>query len=322
MTTPFEAGGMLRDDALLDALGRGELPDEARDDSTARLLFGWRADLVTAMPASSEPPTVEMPLWFGPGAGFEVAEHGLNGSRALNGSSALNGSNRLNGGAPRGPRSRRLRRKNIVLAVAVTVVGIGSAGGVAAAGTAQPGDPLWPLVRVVYAERAESLEAREDARLALSEARRAAGAHESQRAQEYLQIALKRTDKVRSKDGRAELNAEARRLQEEIAEIDDDPSPEPSTRRPEQRPAEQQPSPTPPLSPVPEPSPTPEPSPSEPPSEPPPSSDPPPAPETSPQGSGDVAPAGVATGARLPVGVLRPDDLPPGSAHAQGLTGR
>jgi len=262
----LQAGGVLSDDALLDALARGELPAGSRGDSTARLLLGWRSDLVTALPPAAEPPTVQMPLWFGPGNAAQRGE-------------------RPNGRVPAGrPPRRRLRRKNVLLAVAVTVVGIGSAGSVAAAGGAEPGDPLWPITRVVNPDRAESLEAREDARQALSEVRRAAGARESGRAQEYLRIAREQADKVRSEDGRAELDAEARRLQDEIEGSSSGPSTSPDG------PPAEQPSPTPPASPTPEPSPTPELSPSGPPSEPPASSGPT-GQDVDPEQSPEVAPA-------------------------------
>jgi uncharacterized membrane protein YgcG len=125
---PVDLGAVARDDALLDALGRGAEHPPA--DEFAAMLATWRADLTAdedvADPAPARKPT----------------------------------------------RARRGRLARIVLAAAAAVLALAGTATVAA-GRAEPGSPLWPITNLVYADRADSLVAAQDARHALAQAREA-----------------------------------------------------------------------------------------------------------------------------------------------------
>jgi len=130
---------LARDDALLDALGRGE-PAPA-DDEVAGLLAAWRSEL--------DPPTerttvrTAVPLAIPPFTAPAI-------ERA----------------------TRRWRPGRMLVAAAAALVGL--AGGLTvAAGSAGPDSPLWPITRVVYPERAESRLAQAQAESAIERARTA-----------------------------------------------------------------------------------------------------------------------------------------------------
>jgi len=130
---------LARDDALLDALGRGE-PAPA-DDAVAGLLAAWRSEL--------DPPTerttvrTAVPLAIPP-------LHAPATERA----------------------TRRWRPSRVLVAAAAALIGL--AGGLTvAAGSAGPDSPLWPITRVVYPERAESRVAQAQAESAIDRARTA-----------------------------------------------------------------------------------------------------------------------------------------------------
>jgi len=117
-------------------------------------------------------------------------------------------------------RSRRWRRasRRLVVGALATVLGLASAGGVtAAAAEADPGSALWPVTRVVYSERAESLQARRDAELALAKAREAAAQQQRASAARYLDLAVRHTRKVRAGDGAVGLRQQAEAMRQRIA---------------------------------------------------------------------------------------------------------
>lgn len=129
---------LTRDDLLLDALGAGE-PIDDDDDLLLLALATWRSDLDTGL--TDDPVPAVAPV------SVAVIHR---------------------------PRSRRTRRLALVAAV---VLAFG--GGVAAgAATAEPGSPLWPITRVVYTDRAQTItttaarKALDEAQTAVSEGRR------------------------------------------------------------------------------------------------------------------------------------------------------
>jgi hypothetical protein len=127
-----------RDDTLLDALGQGDAGPEG--DSVAMMLAAWRGDLATDLPTvrrvAVAPPVVARPA--------VVA----------------------------GRRSPRLSRTLAGVAAAVVVVAGSVTVGAANAG---PDSPLWPITRIVFEERADSLLAQHDAQRAIERARNAIG---------------------------------------------------------------------------------------------------------------------------------------------------
>lgn len=96
-------------------------------------------------------------------------------------------------------RSRRRRLDRVVAAAAAVaaVLAAGSAGSVTAASTARPGDTLWPISRVIYADRARSIEASEDAHTALAQAREAAARGDTETTRRHLQRAREKLHEVR-----------------------------------------------------------------------------------------------------------------------------
>jgi hypothetical protein len=161
VNSPIDADAVLRDDALLDALGRGELPADFAGDPTARLLFAWQGDLHE--PAPALPLARSTALWL----------------------------------------SRR-----VTVAAAIGVFAAGSLGSVAAAAIAEPGDALWPITKVVYTERAESIEARDEAYLTLRQARVAIAEHRPDQARRLCDEARRKAGEVRENDDRAAITDE------------------------------------------------------------------------------------------------------------------
>lgn len=90
------------------------------------------------------------------------------------------------------------RRMSVAAAVGVTTAV--SLGSLAAAGMAEPGSPLWAITKVVYTDRAESIQAREDARDALQKARDAAAEHQAALARRLLAEAQREAEEIRPDD--------------------------------------------------------------------------------------------------------------------------
>ncbi|WP_157018335.1 hypothetical protein [Cryptosporangium arvum] len=241
---------ILRDDALLDALGRGELPATYRADVTARLLTTWRDDLDEGLPplrsAEAEAPvllapardddtevfrspwgdsgddTAQLPRLFSDGvsdpdridesvrsafvaAGYARPTEQLPPVRPSEAATEQfqPSFDRLPPAVEekpvttlgeRRPRRRRFDRVVVATAAVAAVLAAGSAGSVAAAATAHPGDKLWPISRVVYAERARSIEASEEAHASLQKAREALERGDTGAAQRYYDEAQQKLD--------------------------------------------------------------------------------------------------------------------------------
>jgi hypothetical protein len=150
-----EFSAIAADDALLDALGRGE--PAPGDDKLAGLMATWRADLDEG-PAEFDPAAIVARLADEPAL---VSGADLSGE----GPSDLSGDGPSGNGAkpvrtavpvpPVRPRrwrpGRRAGRYLSGVAAALVLV----AGLAVGAGTAGPESPLWPIARVLYPERAE-----------------------------------------------------------------------------------------------------------------------------------------------------------------------
>ncbi|MBC6446282.1 anti-sigma-D factor RsdA [Actinokineospora xionganensis] len=165
------------DDAFLDALGaaiRGETPDETsvRDDELAALLSSWRDD-VDAEPIRELVDTK-----------YAVAT--VIAAKA---------------------RSRRRPRLLVPFAAAAAVLAIAFTGAGLAAKDAQPGDTLWGLTRVLYADHARSVEAAVSVRQDLNIAQTALAEGKLAEAKDKLDEAQKGLPSVSSEDGQADLAA-------------------------------------------------------------------------------------------------------------------
>jgi hypothetical protein len=137
------------DTLLLDTLGRGE--PASTDDRVASLLAAWREDLTADLAA------VESQQAAGLQVARPVAAEAGDAGR-------------------RGGRTHRVGRRVLGAAAAVLVAGGGLAVG---AGHATPGNPLWPITRVMYPEHADDAAAEH----AVAQARQAAveGRHDDAR---------------------------------------------------------------------------------------------------------------------------------------------
>ncbi|MFG1926201.1 hypothetical protein [Cryptosporangium sp. NPDC048952] len=231
---------ILRDDALLDALGRGELPATYRADVTARLLTTWRDDLDEGLPPLrlAEAPTsmllapareddtdvlplfddtAQLPAFADPdridesvrsafvAAGYARPTEQLPPVRPSEAATEQfqPSFDRLPPAGDEKPvadlgrrrvRRRRFDRVVVATAAVAAVLAAGSAGSVAAAATAHPGDKLWPISRVIYAERARSIEASQEAHTSLQKAREALDRGDTDAAQRYYDEAQQKMD--------------------------------------------------------------------------------------------------------------------------------
>jgi hypothetical protein len=108
--------------------------------------------------------------------------------------------------------------RSVAAGAIASAIGLASVGGVAAAATqAGPGSALFPITRVVAADRAESRQAAQRARLALDEAAAAADADERDQAAAHLEAAEQVAGRVRRDDGAGELRDRAAELRRRLA---------------------------------------------------------------------------------------------------------
>ncbi|MFC0505563.1 anti-sigma-D factor RsdA [Micromonospora costi] len=231
---------VLRDDRLLDALGRGGPPpaDHPVDDPLAPLLGGWQSDVETrarqieaaicrpesaaAVPAGTSPSADAAPA-DGPPHPPGAAPAGTTApadtaapagttapaaTRAARRPAAQVGAARRGPGTAGGGSATGRRRRRVVAGAAVALAGV--AGGLwLGAAHAEPGGALWPVTRLVHADRAESLQTRWEIGRMLDQARRdlAEGRHDAARDQ------LERAAALLSRVGD---DATAARLRDEI----------------------------------------------------------------------------------------------------------
>jgi hypothetical protein len=180
------------DDEFLDALGAAE-PDADRqfaDDRLAALLLSWRHDV------DAEP--------IGELVDPKLAVVTVHAARI---------------------RQRRGPRLLAPLAAAAAVLAIVFAGVGLAARDAQPGDTLWGLTRVLYADHARSVEAAAAVRTDLREAEEALAKGRVAEAKSMLDEARHTLPTVSTEDGQADLQAQHEAL---VAKLPDNPAVDPS----------------------------------------------------------------------------------------------
>lgn len=190
---PIDFALVHADDEFLDALG-GAHPDRVdrlrddrfRDDKLAELLLAWRRD-VDAEPIGD---VVDPPL----------AVVTVRAARA---------------------RQRRGPRLLAPLAAAAAVLAIAFAGVGLAARDAEPGDTLWGLTRVLYADHARSVEAAYAVRTDLRGAEEALASGKVAEAKTMLDQIRHALPTVASEDGQADLRAQHDAL---AAKIPDNPA--------------------------------------------------------------------------------------------------
>ncbi|WP_018347832.1 hypothetical protein [Longispora albida] len=181
------------DDSALDALGRGEAAPEG--DRLLGMLATWRADLAEGEGAPAIRPAVP------------VTEDVPDVAEVL----------------PLAPRRHR-RRRMLVAAAAAAVLAAGISG-VAAAGSARPGDTLWPVTKLVYSDRAASVQAEIATERALRRAETAAAEGRTAEAAEHLATADEQLGRVTSSDAAKRLRERADRLRENDQRVVVPPAP-------------------------------------------------------------------------------------------------
>lgn len=175
---------MQADDALLDALG-GTDPDirgELADQELAALLLSWRQE------ADSEPMAKLVDT--------DMAMAVITQAKART--------------------NRRRHRLLVPVATAAAVLSIAFTGVGLAAKGAEPGDALWGLTKVLYAEHATSVEAASTAQSDLDAAREAIAAQDYERARALLDRAQQRLGSVQGEDGKDNLRNLHDQLKREI----------------------------------------------------------------------------------------------------------
>jgi hypothetical protein len=197
------------DDEYLDLLSGARLedrdddPDGFADDQLTALLMSWRRDV------DSEP--------IGDLVDTKLASVTVHAAKM----------------------NRKHRPRLLVpLAAAAAVLAIAFAGVGLAARDAQPGDTLWALTKVLYADHARSVEAAEAVKADLREARAALTEGDIAEAKSKLEDAHATLPTVLPNDGKTDLEAEHRSLLAQLPgnpsdEAGQPPSPAPSTQAPD-----------------------------------------------------------------------------------------
>jgi hypothetical protein len=172
------------DDALLDALGGSdpESADDLGDQDLNALLLAWRRDI------DSEP----------------LAE-------LVDTDTAVTTVRAASLAQRHGKRARR-RRLLVPVAAAAAVLVIAFTGTGVAARSAQPGDTLWGLTKMLYADHARSVEAASAARTDLRQASIALAQGNILAAQQALAAAAAKLRQVAEEDNLSQLMAEHRQL--------------------------------------------------------------------------------------------------------------
>ncbi|PXY17223.1 anti-sigma-D factor RsdA [Prauserella endophytica] len=178
-STTLELSAIQADDALLDALGGPDpqVADGLGDQELNALLLAWRRDI------DSEPlaELVDTPTAVTTIKTAAIAKRH----------------------AGRGRRRRLL----VPVAAAAAVLAIGFTGTALAARDAQPGDTLWGLSKVLYADHARSVEAAASVRTELEEAHLALAQQRYDDARRALQQAELALSQVTAEDELAQLKA-------------------------------------------------------------------------------------------------------------------
>jgi hypothetical protein len=172
------------DDALLDALGGSDpaLADGLGDQELNALLVAWRRDI------DSEP----------------LAELVDVDTAVRTVTTAALAKRHASGG--------RRRRLLVPVAVAAAVLAIAFTGTGLAARSAEPGDTLWGLAKVLYSDHTHSVEAAANAKLDLEKANLALAGGDLNAARQALQDAQAALSQVSDEDNRDQLMEQHRQL--------------------------------------------------------------------------------------------------------------
>lgn len=181
-STDLDLAALRSDDALLTALGNANSSGAATEPELNALLLSWRRDV------DDEP----MPMLVD----TETAMHTIFAAKH---------------------RNRRRPRYLVPLASAAAVLVIVFTGVGLAARDAQPGDALWGLTQVLYADHARSILAADTVRTELSHASAALHEGHYSAARTALAQAQQTLPSVNNEDGQAVLQAQQQNLLDQLA---------------------------------------------------------------------------------------------------------
>lgn len=198
VATPDDLSAMQADDALLDALGGTEqdVADSLDDDELNALLLSWRRDIDSAP--------------IGDLVDTETAVTTIKTASTAR--------------AHRGTGAKR--RMLVPVAAAAAVLAIAFTGTGLAARDAQPGDMLWGLSKVFYADHARSVQAAASARTDMDTADRAIVDGRFAAAREALQEAASALTRVSTEDNLKQLKAQHQALSRKLNGPEDTPPPD------------------------------------------------------------------------------------------------
>lgn len=204
-SAPPDLSALQADDALLDALGGSDpkAADEFGDQELNELLLAWRRDI------DSQP----LP---------ELVD--LDTAVTTVKTAAL---------AKRKGSVARRRRLLVPVAAAAAVLVIAFTGSGIAAREAEPGDALWGLSKVLYADHARSVEAAAAARLDLQTAQLALSQGRLDQARDALAQAEVALGRVAHEDNLNQLKAEHKALAQQLTPSQQTPPPPPATEEQE-----------------------------------------------------------------------------------------
>jgi hypothetical protein len=189
---PADLAAVQADDALLDLLGSGGTPSDASDELTC-VLAAWRRE-VHAEPIR------------------ELVD--TNTALAV-----------IRAAARAPVRRRSPVFGSIAVAAAVLVIAFSTVGLVAK--QAQPGDHLWGVTQVLYSDYARSVETAVAVRTELNEARTALQEHKPEKARASLQRVQQQLPVIGETEGRTDLTARHRELEQILKGAPDGGSGEP-----------------------------------------------------------------------------------------------
>ena len=171
---PIDVGAVRRDDAFLDdlAAGRAAQVADSADHELAGLIAQWRSEAVSSPIPTT--PTV---------ADIEAAI------------------TRANAREKRGGLSRRLR----IVSGAAAILAVVGAGLLVLSEGSQPGDPLWGVKQVVFADQAQQTQAKANAEANIEAAQAALKEGDVDKAKEYIKAAEQDIGPIDDQDEVADL---------------------------------------------------------------------------------------------------------------------
>lgn len=184
---PIDVAAVRADDALLDALSRGQMPaggeSDGADHQLAAMLAGWRYE-IDSRPLPLHPTVDEVEA--------EIAKVGAASAR----------------------RTAFRRLRYVAGAAAVAVVAFGAV--TVLAEKSAPGDPLWDIKKTMFGSAASATLASSSAQTNMEKAEEALAGGDRDKAAQYVAAARAEVPKLDSADAKQRIQDWAERLAEQV----------------------------------------------------------------------------------------------------------